>query len=273
VTAALETPEAPASPRAHHLPAALTVLVAVALLGAGPELLGDSGRLIAVGVLQLALVGSWVVGTVPGGAAGTALIGVAAAVGADLAMELPTRPTLGGLLAAIGPAFLALVLNQMLRRQRGEVVAALSGGVLLVCAVSALSTALLVGRPDPGTGLMALLAVGAALLAGHVVDLVLPWPRLAPGVPRGLLGLVLAVVVAAAAAFVGRGAGGLVGGLSAVTFGALLGAVAALVAVAGSYVTAEAEATGRRALALAVAQGLLPIAACAPVALALQTAL
>jgi hypothetical protein len=47
--------------------------------------------------------------------------------------------------------------------------------------------------------LTALLAVGAALLVGHLVDLVLPRPRIAAGVPRGLLGLVLAVVAAAAA--------------------------------------------------------------------------
>ena len=273
MTAALETPGTPVSARAHHLPALLAVVVALAVLAVGSKLPGDGGRLIAVGLLQLALVAAWVIGTAPGGAAGTALIGVAAALGADLALELPARPGIGGLLPVIGPAFLAVVLNQMLRRRRDEVTAALANGVLLVCAVTALSVVLLVSRAESPTGASALLAVGAALVVGHVLDLVLPRPQLAPGAPRGLLGLVLAVLAAVAVAFVRRGLGDLVDGLSAVIFGAILGTVAALVAIAGSYITAEAEVTGRRAAALAVVQALLPIAACAPVVLALQTAL
>jgi hypothetical protein len=275
VTATLETPEAPVSARAHHLPVAGVVVVALAVLAAGSELLGDGGRLAAVLVLQAALVAAWVVGTAAGGAAGTAVIGLAASVGADVALEAPARPTVGGLLAVIGPGFLAVVLNQMLRRRRDQVVTALAGGVLLVCAVAALSTALLVADAgtDERTGSVALLAVGAALLVQHLVDLVLPRPQLALDVPRGLLGLVLAVVAAAGVAYLRRDVAGLVDGLSAVMFGALIGAVATLVAVAGSYVAVEAELRGRRGVALAVAQALLPIAACAPVALALQSAL
>ena len=49
------------------------------------------------------------------------------------------------------------------------------------CCCSARST-------GTGRALVALLAVGAALVVGHLVDLVLPRPQLAPGVPRGLLG-------------------------------------------------------------------------------------
>jgi hypothetical protein len=104
---------------------------------------------------------------------------------------------------------------------------------------------------------------------------VVPRPALALDVPRGLLGLVLSVAAGAAAALFRRGVGGLDGVLSAVTFGAVLGAVAALIAVAASYVVVETDpGDGRgRLLGLSVAQALLPIAACAPVALALQTAL
>jgi hypothetical protein len=135
---------------------------------------------------------------------------------------------------------------------------------------------LLVGRSSSSDGLAtsAVLVVGAALLVGHVVDLVLPRPALALDVPRGLLGLVLSVAAGAAAAVARRGVGGVGGALPAVTFGAVIGAVAALVAVAASYIVAEAEPEGRgRGLGLSVVQGLLPIAACAPVALALQAAL
>ena len=268
------------SPRTHHLPAALVAVVATALLVAAPQLLGDRGRVGAVLLLQLALVGAWVVGVgggrTPGVAPagiGTAVIGVAAAAGADLALELPRRPGLGGLLAVLGPALLVVVLDQMLRRSREDLVAALAGGVLLVCAVSALAVLLLLGGSD-GAGVSAVLAIGAALVVGHLVDLLLPRPQLAPDVPRGLVGLLLAIVAAVAVCYVRAGAGGLVDGVSAVLSGAVLGAVAALVALAGSYLAAEAgPAGGRRTAALPVVQALLPFAACAPIALALTTAL
>jgi hypothetical protein len=271
------TLETPVSPRAHHLPAALVTVLALALVVVGAGLGGDTARLAAVFVLQAGLVVAWAPATGTGRVVGTVVVGLAAAVGADVAIELPDRPDLSGLLAVLGPAFLAVVLDQMLRRDRRDTVAALAGGVLLVCAVTALSVLLLVARATTaGADLTttALLVVGAALLVGHLVDLVLPRPQLASGVPRGLPGLLLAVLAGALTGFLRRGAGDLVDGVSAVTFGAILGAVAALVAIAASYVAAEADAGGRtRRAALAVVQGLLPIAACAPVALALHTAL
>jgi hypothetical protein len=261
--------------RAHHLPAAGLVVVAVAVLVGGVELDGDAALPVAVLLVQLALVAGWVLAT--GAGVGTAIIGVAAAAGSVAALELPDRPHLGGLLAVLGPAFLAVVLDQMLRRHRQDMVAVLAVGVLLVTAVSALAVLLLLERSSPAEGLAtsALLVVGAALVVGHLVDLVLPRPALAPDVPRGLIGLVLAVVAGAGTAVVRRGTGGLEGPLSAVTFGAVLGTVAALVAVACSFVVVETDAwpgRGRR-IGLSLVQALLPIAACAPVALALQTAL
>ncbi|WP_448626689.1 hypothetical protein [Geodermatophilus sp. URMC 64] len=268
--------EAAVSPRTHHLPAAALAAVSVALLIAAPELAGDTGLLGAVALVQLAFVAAWAVATGTGGALGTAIVGVLAAAGADAALVLPDRPRLGGLLAVLGPAFLVVVLAQMFRRRREDMVAALSGGVLLVCAVSSLAVLLLLGRSEPaGLATSALLAVGAALVVGHLVDLVLPRPQLAPEVPRGLVGLLLAVAAGAAVGFARRGTGDLVDSVSAVTFGAVLGAVAALVAVAASYVAAETDPDGGRgrAAALWVVQALLPIAACAPVALGLQTAL
>jgi hypothetical protein len=245
----------------------------VAALIGGAEY-GGAARVGAVLLVQLALVAGFVLAT--GAGVGTAVIGVAASAGSVAALELPDHPHLGGLLAVLGPAFLAVVLGQMLRRDRHDLVAGLSIGVLLVTAVSAQAVWLLVGRSRDTDGLAtsALLVVGAALLVGHVVDLVVPRPALALDVPRGLLGLVLAVAAGVAAAIVRRGVGGVGGALPAVTLGAILGAVAALVAVAASYVVVETDPAGRsRALGLSLMQALLPIAACAPVALALQTAL
>jgi hypothetical protein len=274
--------------RVHHLPAAGLGVVAVALLVVLPEFLGDLGRLAAVLVLQLGLVLAWVLVAGIQGFAGSLAVGAAAAVAADLVLVLPHRPALGGLLVVFGVGFLAAVLQQMLRRPRHDLVASLSGAVLLLCTVAALAALLLLGRSPTGSGraLVALLAVGVALVVGHLVDLALPRPQLALDVPRGLVGLVLAVLAAAATAFLARAAGDLVDGVAAVVYGAVLGVVAALTALAASYLVVEATAPDLpdeedaaeddqrlSPWAPAVIQAVLPLAACAPVALALQTVL
>jgi hypothetical protein len=272
--------ESALSVRAHHLPAAGLATLAVALLVLLPEILGDVGRLAAVLVLQLGLALTWVLATGIQGFAGSLAVGAAAAVAADLALVLPDRHTLGGLLVVFGVGFLAVVLQQMFRRPRPELVASLSGGVLLLCAIGALAALLLLGRGPDGSGraLVVLLAVGSALVAGHLVDVVLPRPHVAPGVPRGLPGLGVSVVVAAAVTFLGRGLAEPAGGPAALAYGAVLGLVAGLMGLAASYVVVELTAAGRvgpgddatSPWILAVVQTALPLAACAPVALALQ---
>lgn len=265
------------SARAHHLPAAGLGVLAVALLVALPVALGDVGRLAAVLVLQLGLVLAWVLITGIQGFAGSLAVGAAAAVAADLVLVLPPRPALGGLLVVFGVGFLAAVLQQMLRRPRPDLVASLAGSVLLVCAVAALAALLLVGRSPSGSGraLVALLAVGAALVVGHLVDLVLPRPRLSADVPRGLLGLVLAVVAGAGVGLLGRMAGEISSGVVAVGYGAVLGGVAGLVGLVASYIAVEAVEGSATPIpwAMAVVQAVLPVAACAPVALAMQSVL
>jgi hypothetical protein len=269
--------------RAHHLPAAALAALAVALLVGLPALLGDVGRLAAVLVLQLGLVLAWVLATGVQGFAGSLAVGAAAAVAADLALVLPARGTVGGLLVVLGLGFLAVVLQQMFRRPRDELVASLSLGVLHFSAIGALAALLLVGRAPSGTGraLVLLLAVGAALVAGHLVDLVAPRPHVAPGVPRGLLALAVSVGAGAAVAFLGRGLAEPAAGPAAAAYGAVLGLVAGLMALAASYVVVELTATdgGRHTGAagspwvLAAVQAAFPLSACAPVALALQAVL
>lgn len=270
--------------RAHHLPAAGLTALAVALLVALPAGLGDVGRLAAVLVLQLGLVLTWVIVTGIQGFAGSLALGASAAVAADLALVLPARGAVGGLLVVFGLGFLAAVLQQMFRRRRQDLVASLSAGVLLFCAIGALAAFLLVGRGPGGAGraLVVLLAAGAALVAGHLVDLLAPRPQLAPGVPRGLLGLGASVLAAAAVTFLGRGLAEPGGGPAALAYGAVLGLVAGLMAIAASYVVVEATADeegGVEGLAsgatwvVAAVQAALPLAACAPVALGLQAVL
>ncbi len=296
--------------RAHHLPAAGVAVVAVALLVGLPELFGELGRLAAVLVLQLGLVLAWVLVTGIRGFAGSLAVGAAAAVAADLALVLSERPELGGVLVVFGLGFLAVVLQQMFRRPRTDLVASMSGALLLICAVGSLAALLLVGRAEsgPGWARIAVLAAGAALVVGHLVDLVLPRPQLAFDVPRGLIALLAAVLAGAGAALAGAlvdgTADGLTEKLSAVLYGAALAAVAALVALAASYVVVEATAIEGTAIEgtaiegaplaertvegepeagagprpanpwpLAVVQAVLPLAACSPIALALQEAL
>lgn len=268
--------------RGHHLPAAVLAVVAVGLLIGLPEVLDGLGRLAAVLVLQLGLVLAWVLVTGIEGFGGSLAVGAAAAVAADLVLVLPERPSLGGLLVVFGVGFLAVVLQQMLRRPRHDLVTSLSGGVLLLVVVGALGALLLLGRGPGGDGraTVALVAVGAALVAGHLVDLVLPRPRLAAGVPRGLVALLLAVLAAAAAAWFLRDLGQLSGNLAAAAFGAVLGGIAALTAVAASYLVVEAtddegEALGPQVSlwSLPVVQVAVPLAAAAPVTLALQSVL
>ncbi|WP_324274560.1 hypothetical protein [Blastococcus brunescens] len=265
--------------RVHHLQPAALAAPAVLLVAGLPEVLGDEGRLAGVLVLQLGLVLTWVVVTGIQGFTGSLTVGAATAVAADLVLVLPERPALGHLLVVLGLGFLAAVVQQMFRRPRHDLVASLSGSALLLTAVAALAALLLLGRTPEGHGraLVALLAVGAALVVGHLVDLVLPRPLLATGVPRGLLGLLLSVVAGALVAFLGRDVGGSAGAVPALVLGAALAGVTAMMALVASYVVVEATMSGvdpsLSPWALSVVQTVLPFAACAPVALALQTVL
>jgi hypothetical protein len=254
-----------------------------------PYPLGDGGRLAAVLVLQLALVLAWVLTTGIENFYGALAIGAAAAGAADLVLMLPAQAHLDGLLAVLGVGFLAGILHQMLRRPRPAVVASLAGGVLLLCAVCAMSVLLLAGRTavgGPALSTAAVLAVGAALVVQHLADLVLPRPKLADEVPRGLAGLLLAVLAGAGVAYA-QGGGGLVGagplpGRAAIlVYGAVLGGSAALAGLAASFFAvggpavegADEPSDPPRGWALPVVQAVLPFAVCAPVALALQTVL
>ncbi|MGY1718486.1 hypothetical protein ACI8AG_05515 [Blastococcus sp. SYSU DS0552] len=262
--------------RPHHLSAAGLAVVAAGLLAGLPAAVGEVGALAAVLVLQLALVLSWVLATGMQGFAASLAVGTAAAVAADLALALPEDPGPGGLLAVLGIGFLAAVLQQMLRSPRHDLVDSLAGSAVLVTAVGALAVLLPLGRADDGRLATIALVAGVALLVGHLVDQVLPRPQLAPGVPRGLLGIVLAVLAGAGTAWAVRDLAEL-GALRAPAVGAVVAGVVALVAVAGSYLavetTSEGQAEALSPWAPTVVQVVLPFAACAPVALALLTVL
>ncbi|PWW22621.1 hypothetical protein JD79_01779 [Geodermatophilus normandii] len=272
MTTALDT--RPAA-RARHVAVAVVAGAAVGLLVLAPDLVGEHGRLVAVLVLQAVLVAGWVPATAAAGAGGVTVLGAAAAVGADLAVGplAPSgdQPGPGLLLAVAGPALIAAVLHQMLRRPpRTDVVGSLGSVALLVAAVCALALLLLPDVPgDEGdVAGSPLVVVGAALVAGHLVDAVLPRPAVADGADRGVPGLLAAVVAGVAVALSGSGTAELVDVVSGTTTGLVLGLVAALAGTAASFVLGDWRGRGAAAGGVAV-EAVLPLAVCAPVLLAL----
>ncbi len=251
--------------RAWHLSTAVVVAVATALLVGLPAVAGEPGRLVAVAALQVALVAAWVPATGIPGRAGVPALGLAAAAGADLLVVVPERPEIGALLAVPGLGLLAAVLHQMLRRApRSDVVGSLAGVLLLITTVTALAVLLLLPVAGDGTAAVSpLLVVGTTLLVGSLVDLLLPRPVVAAGVPRGVPALVLGVLAGVVVAVVGSGGDDVATVLGALVAGLALGAVAALTGLAAGYVVAAGP---RRAWAAALLQAVLPFAAAAPVA-------
>ncbi|MGY1695001.1 MULTISPECIES: hypothetical protein [unclassified Geodermatophilus] len=257
--------------RGRHVVAAVLVAAAAVAVVWAPEVAGDDGRLGAVLLLQVVLALGWALALAPAGARGAVALAVAAAVAADLLVVGVEDPGPGVLLAVAGPALLAAVVHQMLRRPpRTDVVGSLGSVALLVASACALALLLLpdvAGDADtPATA--PLLVVAAGLAAGLLVDAVLPHPALAEEASRGVPGLLAAVGAAVAVALLGSGAGTLVDALSGITTGVVLGLVAALAGTAASFLLADA---GRRvpAVAGAAVEGLLPLAVCAPALLAL----
>ncbi|MGY1738101.1 hypothetical protein [Geodermatophilus sp. SYSU D00684] len=274
MTTALDSPPAA---RARHAAAAVVAGAAVALVLLAPDLLGESGRLAAVLGLQALLVAGWGAATAPAGAAGVAVVGVAAAVGADLAVDLLAgdgdRPGPGLLLAVVGPALIVAVLHQMLRRPpRTDVVGSLGSVAVLVSAVCALALLLLpdVAGDDGEVAAAPLLAAGAALVVAHLADAALPRPAVAPGADRGVAGLLLAVATGVVVTLVARGTGGTADVVGGIATGLVLGLVAGLAGTAASFAVGDAGERRRGAAVAGVAvEAVLPLAVCAPVLLAL----
>jgi hypothetical protein len=241
------------------------VAVAVGLgLGAG-AVLGRPGVVVSVALVQALLVPAWILGAQRPGRIGGMIIGLGAAAAADAALLVRDRTSPAVLLGVLGLALPALLVHQLTRGVvRVRVTESLAGVALLVAAEVALSTLIALDRAEAGHRLVGtvVLAAAAGLAAAHLTDAVAPVPRIADGVPYGLLAVVLAAVAGAAA---GAGTGGgplsIAGGAGV---GAVVGTVAALVAVgAGFLALALPERPGR--LPLAYLSVVLPIALVAPV--------
>ncbi len=256
----------------HHAPAGVLAAVATGALVLAPQQFGPTGLLVAVVVLQVALIGAWSRATGTRGYVGSLIIGAGTAVVADTVLALQAEPDLGPLGAVLALAFIAAMLHQLSRAApRRLATASLAGICTLTVTLIALATLLLLYRITDGSEVYVAIVVasGGAVVVGHLVDLVLPLPRIAPDLPRGLTALLLSVGTAIAAAVTMSDADGLTERLGAVIVGAILGLVAALLAVAASYIAADRR---KPSWSVPWLQALLPLAGAAPVGffLALQ---
>ncbi|MFF3864437.1 hypothetical protein [Micromonospora sp. NPDC001898] len=229
-------------------PLSLTVAGFAALLGVGlvlgAQTAGPGHRLpfafIIFGV-QLIFVLAWTMAMRPPALLLVALVSAVVAAAADTAAVQSDIAGLAplGYLAAGG--FLLGVLGQLVRRvDRVRVTDSLGTTLLIVVGVVAFATLIVLSRIPAGTQAITvcLTATGVALTVARLTDAVLPWPRLAPQVPRGAAGVV-------AGAMAGTLASAVLGSFLVSftpTSGAVIGLVAAATAVLADLAVGYAEA-------------------------------
>ncbi|HEX5540533.1 MAG TPA: hypothetical protein VFX60_03055 [Micromonospora sp.] len=180
----------------------LSIAGFAALLGVGlvfgAQTAGPGTRLpfalIVFGV-QVLFILAWTMALRPPALWVIAVVSVAVAGAADAAAVGPEIAALAPLGYVLACGFVAAVIAQLVRRKdRERVTESLGSTLLIMVGVVAFATLIVLGRlPIGGTQaiFVALTAAGVALTVAHLTDAVLPRPRLAPQVPRGVFGVVL----------------------------------------------------------------------------------
>lgn len=221
-------------------------LVVAIVFGGGLTAAARSGGvalLVAVAVVQAVLIVSWAVSVALPGARGSIAVAAAAAGASDFAVSYWPHGRLGTLLPVLGLAVPVMFAHQLARgAARVKLVASLSGVALIVTAVVALPALVQLRHEFAPASLgdhVAAAVAGAAaagLVAGHLVDMVVPAPRFDPAVPRGALALLAAAVVGGSVSYlILRSEAEFVDGRAAFV-GLASGVLAGLFAIAGSFV-------------------------------------
>jgi hypothetical protein len=237
-------PEAPVRRVLSLAMAGLAGLLSVAMV-VGAQLTPESYGLVVFGAQALFVV-VWTVASQPPGGLVVAGVGIAVAVGADLASALVNPASLAPLAYLTAGGFILAVLGQLLRPAgRVRVTESLGSSLVVVLGVVAFATLIVLGRRPLGDQVIVatVVAVGVSLIVAHLVDTVAPVPRVAPAVPRGGAGVVVGAMVGTAAAGV---AGQFLEGLSPLPT-ALAGLVAAVIALMVDLSANYAEASRRLA--------------------------
>jgi hypothetical protein len=192
--------------------------------------------------VQALFVISWVVATRPPGPRVVGTVGLATAALADVAAIAPTRASVALLGYVTVAGFAAGVVGQLIRRSsRVRSTESLGATLLVVVGVVSFATLIVLTRLNAGTQAIVagLSAAALSLMTARVVDVVAPYPRLAPQVPRGASGVVLGAMLGSVA---GAVMGGYLDGLDPKK-GALVGFVTALSAVLADLSVGYAEAS------------------------------
>ena len=231
---------------------------------------GDPVLLVAVAVLQAALVLAVLAVLGAPAATGAAVVAVGAAVAADVLVVVDDGEV-DRVAGVLGLSLVAALLHQLVRRGRSRVTESLADTMLAGVVGAAAACLLALPFADGGRDvlLVALASSAAVLLVGRLVDRVAPRPVLAAGATRGWPGLLAGLVAGVVAA----GAAGTSGDLSLAA--AALAGLAAAVTVAAADLAVDLGAAelrpgrrdARRLLALRPAAALLPYALLGPVVL------
>ncbi len=259
---------------------AVAVLIGAVLAWAART--GAVQLLVAIAALQALLAFAWMqVVRVPGRTGGLVVAALTAA-GVDVAASVWPHSRLAAMLVVLALAVPVMFVHQLLRGAgRVRVGASLGGIALLVVAEASLPALLQLRHEFPAGALTGdaafavVVVVAAALAAGYFADMVAAVPRFDADVPRGLFGVVISTVVAAAVGhLLLRNAHDFEGGRG-LFVGAALGVLAGLLAVGIAYVehvTPLAEAGFARRVR-PVLSTLVVLALVAPVGLLLCAAI
>ena len=278
------TDGAPAdSPDAGFYPAGGAVIAALAgVLLAWTAHASAVGFLVALACVQAVFACSWVFGLRRPGRIGALVIAAMTAATADTTVSVWPQGRLGPLLAVFALALPVLFVHQLMRgAARVRVLASLGSIAVLVVAEVSLPAWLQVRHEFGAQGAQVaagmLVVVAGGLVAGLLVDLVLPVPRFDVDVPRRLLAVIASTAVGAALGQLTVGNSADFPGGRALLLGAALGAIVALLAVAAAFGVHDVEREtpgillgGRWRLLVGV---LLPLCLLGPVAFVLCTAL
>ncbi|MFC6015293.1 hypothetical protein ACFP2T_03665 [Plantactinospora solaniradicis] len=218
-------------------------LVGVGLIF-GAQTAGPGARLpfaMVVFGVQLLFILAWTMATRPPALLLVAGVSVAAAAAADMAAVLPKIAALGPLGYVAAGALLVGVVGQLVRRaDRARVTESLGATLFIVIGVVSFATLIVLSRIPVGTQaiIVCLAATAVALTVARLTDALLPWPRLAPQVPRGAAGVVLGAMLGTLAAAI---LGSYLVPMTP-TRGAVVGLVAAAAAVLADLAVGYSEA-------------------------------
>lgn len=192
--------------------------------------------------VQALFVLSWTIAIRPPGPRVVAAVGLVTAAATDVAAIFPDRASLSLLAYAAAGGFVAGVIGQLVRKEsRVRATESLSATLFVVVGVLSFATLIVLTRITVGTQaiVVSLTSTALSLLVARAMDAIVPYPRLAPQVPRGASGVVTGAMVGSVT---GAVLGSLIQGFTPAT-GALLGFAAAFVAVLADLASGYAEAS------------------------------